>query len=395
MKQLMAALGAGCAFDMKSDPLIGAFARFSAADSAEEYLESYGLICRTLLSQNKSLSQYMHDLLMYGEHEFIARIASAPTAEQVRAVGFDIAAVKELSQYSADRLKALMSGCCDEKIVAALPNYDSGTFDYTAQYFLDCAARHGQGSLARYRAFTFEGGRLCPIERTDPIRLCDLKSYEAQRTQVVENTYCFVNGKAAQDVLLYGDRGTGKSSTVKALLNEYENLRLVELSKSGIAQLPRLFSMLRESPLRFIVMIDDLTFAEDDDRYGVLKAALEGSAAARPANVLIYATTNRRRIIKDSAGEQLGDNGANADAVDESMSLSDRFGLFVTFSRPTREVYLDIVEKLARERGITLEKQQLFAAAERYALRKNGRSPRTARRFVEYLGARLELGLEY
>lgn len=395
MKQLIAALCAGCAFDIKGDPLIGAFARFSAADSAEEHLESYGLICRTLLSQDRSLSQYLHDLLMYGEHEFIARIAAAPTAEQMRAVEFDIAAVKALSEYGADRFKALMSGCCDEKIVAALPDYKRGEFDYTAQYFLDYAARCGQGSLARYKAFTFEDGKLCPIAQTDPIRLCDLKSYEAQRAQVVENTYCFVNGKVAQDVLLYGDRGTGKSSTVKALLNEYENLRLVELPKSGIAQLPRLFSLLRESPLRFIVMIDDLTFAEDDDRYGVLKAALEGGVAARPANVLIYATTNRRRIIKDSAGEQLGDNGANADAVDESMSLSDRFGLFVTFSRPTREVYLDIVEKLARERGITLEKQQLFAAAERYALRKNGRSPRTARRFVEHLGARLELGLEY
>lgn len=395
MKQLIAALCAGFAFDIKGDPIIGAFARFSAADSAGEYLACYGLICRTLLSQNKSLSQYLHDLLMYGEHEFIAKAAAAPAAEQVRAVEFDIAAVKELSQYGADRLKTIMSGRCDERLIASLPDYQRGEFNYTAQYFLDYAACHGQGSLARFRAFTFEGGKLCPIEETDPIRLCDLKSYEAQRAQVVENTYCFVNGKAAQDVLLYGDRGTGKSSTVKALLNEYENLRLVELKKSDIPLLPALFSVLRKSPLRFIVMIDDLTFAEDDDRYGVLKAALEGSAAARPENVLIYATTNRRRIIKDAAGEQLGDNGANADAVDESMSLSDRFGLFVTFSRPTREVYLDIVEKLAAESGITLERQQLFAAAERYALRKNGRSPRTARRFVEYISARLELGLEY
>ena len=394
MKQLNTMLCAGCAFDIKNDPLIMAFSCIANGFEAN-CLTGYSRICRILLSENKSLSQYLHDLLIYGKHDFIEKIAKAPTAAQIKAVEFDLAAIKKLSRYSSEKLKAAMSDRCDDELLKALPDYEQGEFNYTAEYFIDFAAKHGSGMFARYKAFTFSEGELQPIEATDPIKLSDLKNYEAQRMQVVENTLCFVNGKPAHDVLLYGDRGTGKSSTVKALLNEYENLRLVELQKSDIALLPRLFKELQRSPLRFLVMIDDLTFAENDDRFGVLKAALEGSAAARPENVLIYATTNRRRIIKDSSSEHLGDNGANADAVDESMSLSDRFGLFVTFGRPTREVYLDIVKKLAVDNGIALADEQLFAAAERFALRRSGRSPRVARQFIEYLSAHIELGLEY
>lgn len=394
MKQLNTRLCAGCAFDIKNDPLIMAFSCIANGFEAN-CVTGYVRICRILLSENKSLSHYLHDMLVYGKHDFIKKIAKSPTEMQIKAVEFDVAAVKQLAEYSAEKLKAAMSDRCDSELLKALPDYEQGEFNYTAEYFLNFAAKHGSGMFARYKAFAFVDGGLSPIEETDPIRLSDLKNYEAQRGQVVENTLCFVSGKAAHDVLLYGDRGTGKSSTVKALLNEYEALRLVELPKSEISRLPKLFRELQSVPLYFIVMIDDLTFAENDDRFGALKAALEGSAAARPKNVLIYATTNRRRIVKDSASEQLGDNGANADAVDESMSLSDRFGLFVTFGRPTREVYLDIVKQLAEDMKITLPDEQLFAAAERFALRKNGRSPRVARQFTEYLAARLELGLEY
>ncbi len=394
MKQLNTMLCAGCAFDIKNDPLIMAFSCIAHGFEAN-CLTGYTRICRILLSENKSLSQYLHDLLVYGKHDFIEKIAKAPTEAQIKAVEFDLAAVKKLSEYSSEKLKATIADRCDKELLDALPDYEQGEFDYTTEYFLSFAAKHGSGMFAKYKAFTYNDSELQPIESTDPIRLSDLKNYEAQRDQVVENTLCFVNCKPAHDVLLYGDRGTGKSSTVKALLHEYETLRLVELPKSEIAQLPKLFRELQRSPLRFIVMIDDLTFAEDDDRFGVLKAALEGSAAARPENVLIYATTNRCRIIKDSSCEHLGDNGANADAVDESMSLSDRFGLFVTFGRPTREVYLDIVRKLAADKNINIPDEQLVAAAERFALRRSGRSPRTARRFVEYLSAHIDLGLEY
>ncbi len=394
MKQLIYKIKAGCAFDVKNDPLIMAFSCIANGFEANCYV-GYGRICRILLSENKSLAQYLHDMLVYGEQEFLVKCANSPTERQKKAVEFDVESVKELSEYSSDKLKSLMADRCDAEVLKSLPDYEQGTFDYTADYFIDHAAKFGSGIFAKYKAFSFDGENLCPIENTDPIRLSDLKNYEAQRNQVVENTMCFINHKPAQNVLLYGDRGTGKSSTVKALLNEYETLRMVELSKNDVAGLPRLFRILKNNPLRFIITIDDLTFAESDDRFGILKAALEGSLSARPENILIYATTNRRKIVKETSAERSGDDISRSDAIDESMSLADRFGLFVTFGKPNKEVYLDIVRKLAADKRVSLADEELCAAAERFALRRSGRSPRVARQFVEHISARLELGMDY
>ena len=233
------------------------------------------------------------------------------------------------------------------------------------------------------------------MDNIDPIRLTDLKNYELQRNQVIENTLAFLNGLPAQNVLLYGDRGCGKSSTIKAILNEYEELRMVELPKSEINGLPDLFGMLKDIPLHFIVTIDDLAFTEDDERFGVLKATLDGSLTARPDNVLIYSTTNRRKLIKESNGDRSVDDIGRSDAVDESMSLADRFGLFITFTQPNREIFFDIVRKLAEDREIDIEDSELTQAAERFALKRGGRSPRIARQFVDWLSSRIELGLDY
>jgi len=393
MKQLMYILNASYAFDIRHDPLVMAFSCIANGFEAN-CLTGYSRICRILLSENKSLAQYLHDLLIYGKHEFMEK-CTAPTEQQRKAVEFDIAAIKQLAQYSSEKLKAAMSDRVDSEVLSMLPDYEQGTFDYTADYFIEHYARYGSGIFAKYKAFSFDGEQLCPIDNTDPIRLSDLKNYEVQRNQVVENTVCFMSGKPAQNVLLYGDRGTGKSSTVKALLNEYDDLRMVELSKNDVGMLPKLFNMLKACPLRFIIMIDDLTFSENDDRFSVLKAVLEGSLAARPDNILIYATTNRRKIIKEAATEQLGGDAVSADAADESMSLADRFGLFVTFGKPDKAVYLDIVRKLAQDRGIAIGDEELCAAAERFALRRSGRSPRVARQVVDHIAARLELGMDY
>ena len=395
MNSVVNYLSACFMFDIQSDPLVKAFERICFCDTAHECFEAYSIICHTLLSENKSLSQYLYDLLAYGKHAVMEKCAASPTEMQKKGVEFDVMAVKLFSEYSSEKLKTAMSDRCDSEMLKALPDYEHGTFDYTAEYFIEHYARYGSGIFARYKAFSFDGEQLCPIESTDPIRLSDLKNYEVQRKQVVDNTICFLNGKPAQNVLLYGDRGTGKSSTVKALLNEYDELRMVELSKNDVSRLPLLFSLLKNSPLHFIVMIDDLTFVENDDRFGILKAALEGSLAACPANILVYATTNRRKIIKETSAERSGEEISRSDAIDESMTLADRFGLYVTFSKPDKKVYLDIVKKLADDRGLTLPDEELFAAAERFALRKSGRSPRTARRFVEHISACIDLGLEY
>ncbi len=389
-----------CAFDVKNDPILkgfskmfGDFGSLSAGSNSQYYsaksLQGYSEVVLQLLLSGKSLAQYFHDMLVFSDSPLIAECVKEPTELRMKAVQHDLDVLAELCIPSDKLRKKLIGSYGDE--AKNLPDYECGKFDYTAEYFIDYAKRIGTGLFARYRAFSFDG-ELHPIENTDKIRLSDLKNYEEQRRQIMDNTLCFLNDKPAQNVLLYGDRGTGKSSTVKALLNEYPELRMVEVSKNDIALMPKLFRKLSTVPLHFIVTIDDLSFSENDDRFGILKAVLEGSLSRRPENILIYATTNRRKIIRETAADR---EISGADAIDESMSLSDRFGLFVTFMRPDRRVYLDIVFKLAEDAGIDVSEEKLTAAAERFALNRGGRSPRTARQFVDWLEGRIALDLEY
>lgn len=378
-----------CAFNVKEDKVLRAFSDLGGR-SATRSIEAYSRICGTLLAADKSLGEYLKDMLLFSDSPLITLTAEDPTWLRRKAVECDLCIIGNIAGYSSQRLKEELSEKYGD-MFGALPDYEQGEFDCTANELIEFAARHGSGIFARYKAFSYRGG-LRPIENIDPIRLSDLKNYEAQRSQVVENTICFLNGKPAQNVLLYGDRGTGKSSTVKAILNEFEELRMIELSKSNVDELPELFRLLEHVPLKFIVTIDDLTFSENDDRFSILKAALEGFLSARPANILIYATTNRRKIIKETEFErEIG----GADAIDESMTLADRFGLFVTFSKPNKEVYLDIVGKLAADMGIDIPEEELFAAAERFALKRGGRSPRIARQFTDWLYGRIEMGMDY
>ena len=385
-----------CCFNVKDDPVLQGFKKLFA-DSAEESFEGYARIVGTVLKSGKTLAEYLHDMLVFSESPIVAEFAFGMTSTQDHfflrkdAIKYDIEVMRALCEETAAQIQIRLNTFYDTLDFGKLPLYDNGVFDYTPEYFLEYVRTNGGGMFAKYKAFTFDGA-LHPIEDPDRIKLADLKNYEAQRKQVVDNTVCFLSGKPAQNVLLYGDRGTGKSSTVKAIMNESKYLRMVEVAKNDIAVLPKLFRMLRDIPLHFIVMIDDLSFAENDDRFGILKGVLEGSLAAKPDNILIYATTNRRKIIRETAADR---EISGADAIDESMSLSDRFGLFVTFMKPDKQVYLDIVRQLADDKDIDLPEDELFAAAERFALKRGGRSPRTARQFVDWIDGRIALGLDY
>ncbi len=373
-----------CAFNVKDDVLLTDF--YCCSDeNAEEY---YSDIVNILLSSGQTLGEYLHDLLVYSNSPVIERCLHERKPALIKAIDYDLGVLKELVSLTSEQFRESLS---ENEILRGMPAYDNGTFDYDAEYFLDFAKKNGTGIFAKYRAFTFDG-ELKPVLKTDGVRLCDLKNYQVQRSQVIENTLCFLHNQPAQNVLLYGDRGTGKSSTVKAIFNEYRELRMVEVSRNDISELPALFELLGKVDMKFIVTIDDLSFAENDDRFGILKAALDGSLSARPDNILIYATTNRRKIIRETAADR---EISGSDAIDESMSLSDRFGLFVTFMRPDKQVYLDIVKQLADESGIDIPEDRLFAAAERFSTRRGGRSPRIAKQFVGWLKGRIELNLEY
>lgn len=385
-----------CCFNVKNDPVLMGFKKLFG-ESAEESFEGYAQIVGTVLMSGKTLAEYFHDMLVFSESPIVSEFAFGRAANtdhfylRKDALKYDLEVLRDLCEETAAQIQIRLNTFYDTLDFGKLPLYDNGVFDYTPEYFLEYVRTNGGGMFAKYKAFTFDG-ELHPIEEPDKIKLADLKNYEAQRKQVVDNTVCFLSGKPAQNVLLYGDRGTGKSSTVKAIMNESKYLRMVEVAKNDIAVLPKLFRILKDIPLHFIVMIDDLSFAENDDRFGILKAVLEGSLAAKPDNILIYATTNRRKIIRETAADR---EISGADAIDESMSLSDRFGLFVTFMKPDKQVYLDIVGKLADDKELEVSEEKLFAAAERFALKRGGRSPRTARQFVDWLDGRIALGLEY
>ncbi len=265
----------------------------------------------------------------------------------------------------------------------------------------DCAellagyyARHGAGIFGRERVFRWQGGRLLPVSRPDPARLSGLVGYEREREPLIRNTERFLSGLPAHHALLYGLPGTGKSSTVKAILNEYaeQGLRLVEVAKQDLAELPRVLDVLRRRGPRFILFVDDLSFEEHEIEYKALKALLEGSVSEPPENVRVYATSNRRNIVRESFSDREGgaDDDIHArDTMQEKLSLVARFGLRLTFPPPDRRLYLEIVTGLARERGLEISGLELAERAALWDQWHAGRSGRTARQFVDELEAEL------
>ena len=264
-----------------------------------------------------------------------------------------------------------------------------------AELLSDYHARHGAGPFGRHRAFRWSRDTLVPVERPDPVGLRDLISYEREREPLALNTRRLVAGSPAHHALLYGLPGTGKSSTVKALLNEYadEGLRLVEVPKEELGALPRLLDVLRDRGPRFILFVDDLSFEEHEVEYKSLKALLEGSVEEPPENVRVYATSNRRNLIRESFSDREEDGSDDVhprDTMQEKLSLAARFGLRLTFPAPNQKRYLEIVRGLVRERGIKLPDEALEERALLWDRWHAGRSGRTARQFVDELEAELD-----
>src|ERR687894_159695 len=253
-------------------------------------------------------------------------------------------------------------------------------------------ARYGAGPYGRHRAFLWREGRLLAVSRPDPVSLAELVAYEREREPLITNTERFLAGLPAHHALLYGLPGTGKSSTVKAIMNEYagEGLRLVEVKKEDLAALPRVLEVLRGRGPRFVLFVDDLSFEEHEVEYKSLKALLEGSIERPPENVRVYATSNRRNLIRERFSERDETDDVHArDTMQEKLSLAARFGLRITFPVPDQKRYLEIVSGLVEERGIKLCGEELRERALLWDRWHAGRSGRTARQFVDELEAEL------
>lgn len=269
-----------------------------------------------------------------------------------------------------------------------LPRFDTKMYDIEGDYIkrLDCIEKYGYGIYAKYKMFYIgESGTIVPVQSPDETRLSDLIDYKREQNIILDNTKALLLGKPAANILLTGDAGTGKSSTIKAVVNELSGsgLRIIEIRKEQLHKIPKILDELTENPLKFILFIDDLSFTKDDDNYSSLKAILEGSVSAKSNNVVIYATSNRRHLVKENFSDREGDDVHFNDTMQELLSLSERFGIQLTFNRPDKATYLDIVHNLAEKQGIEFSPEKLDIEAEKFALKRGTRSARAAKQFVD------------
>lgn len=248
--------------------------------------------------------------------------------------------------------------------------------------------KYGCGNMNLYKAFKWQADKgLVGISECDPITLDQLIGCDYQKKALVQNTEKFLAGKPCNNALLFGDSGTGKSSMVKAILNTYDDkgLRLIELSKSDFMYFNHILPLLRNRGLHYIIFLDDLSFEEFETEYKYMKALIEGGVEVKPQNVLIYATSNRRHLIRETWEERQGQDVHIADTRQEKLSLADRFGLSLTFTSPAQNGYLEMVAAIAKEHNIHLEANLLREKAIQWELAHGGRSGRVAKQFIQSL----------
>lgn len=435
-KTSLALASLGVYRQLLQDPVVAALRQLLGCLSrnpwdTEAFLQYYNELLQGLLSSpTPFLSGYLLNAVIYTDNPYAHALASGshPHPLLTQAAAHDLDALQMAAGLTPAKIKETASGrcptSCEAQVIWDLPEWlseeiesDSGghppatlkaafssaeNWSQALPALAEFHANRGSGYLARFIAFTWErnatGGYLRGIPAPDPIRLDDLIGYEEEHRVVVENTLQFLSGYPANNMLLYGDSGTGKSSTVKALLNEYhqKGLRLIELPKALLADFPAVIRRVRNLRQRFIIFVDDLVFAENEESYTSLKAVLEGGVETRPENVLIYATSNRRHLIRERCSDRSGlatgnydDELRSADTMQEKLSLSDRFGITVIFPSPDEQQYLQIAEGIAQKRGLTVDRNLLRKEALRWKLWQNGCSPRTARQFVDWLEGHL------
>ena len=376
------------------DPVVAKL--LDLTDRMEAGAPGYGPVCdavaqfeAALFEHTTNWGSYLSAAVLEAETVCVRQAASGILAPALQtALDSELAFLQALCGLTLDELlTAAGSATGQAQELAFLPRWETSSIDLPAAYAqrMSEVGKKGYGMFAKHHVFTVENGQLVPVKYPDPQRLSELPGYEKEREKVIANTKALLAGMPANNVLLYGDAGTGKSSAVKAIANEFapEGLRLVEVKKNQLYQIPDLMDKLAANPLKFILFIDDLSFTANDDNFAALKAILEGSVGGRAKNIAVYATSNRRHLIKETLTDRTGDDIHEADTRQELMSLSARFGLTVTFQRPEKARFETILAELAKQHGIDMPMDQLLVKAEAFAIRAGGRSPRVAKQFIE------------
>jgi predicted AAA+ superfamily ATPase len=378
---------------------------------AQDCLRAYGDFFKILAGKNQNWEEYLISQILISENPFSQQAQSEIPPALICAAKHDLQALQSFHECSVANLGEWVQSVAHlpilpvvwyvepQKIEAnpqlplieklrTLEDWTDAIEDLIAFY-----RQYGTGIFAEYKAFRWQQKEFIGISYPDTVKLNELVAYESPKETLIKNTEILLSGQLALHVLLYGSRGSGKSSLVKALLNEYadRNLRLIEVAKSELKSLPQIVERLRNKPQKFIIFVDDLSFEEDDDAFKALKVVLEGSLTARSKNVVVYATSNRRHLIReyfaDRPRPQDADEVNSWDTVQEKLSFSDRFGLTLTFEPASQKTYLQIVRHLVKLSHIEISTEKLEFQALQWATRHNGRSGRTARQFVDFLRA--------
>lgn len=372
--------------ELLQDPVIAAFQRMLASaelDDGDAFATACAVFEHRLFEKTENWTEYLSTAVLESENICVRRQAhgelSAVLSDSLQR---ELVLLNELSALTLEELTAEMSAAPDYFVEWVT---EAGTLPAEYAKRMQEVSTRGYGMFARNHVFVVEDGRLVPVKHPDPQRLSELPGYEKEREKVIANTEALLDGRPANNVLLYGDAGTGKSSAIKAIANEYaaRGLRLVEVKKNQLYQIPDLMDQLAANPLKFILFIDDLSFTTNDDNFAALKAILEGSVGGRAGNIAVYATSNRRHLIKETLDDRQGSDIHESDTRQELMSLAARFGLTVTFGQPDKSRFVQIVTDLVAQYGVEDDPEKLIVRAEAFAIRAGGRSPRVAKQFIE------------
>jgi len=371
--------------EVTKKPLLVHFSEYFQKETREEKIKAYSAFVSEIYKYGGSLTDTLLRYVFEDENVYVkARAKGRSIDKNIEiAVKNELSVFEELASLTPDDFKSDLS-------LSYVSPFASYKADFSSEYEKRVADifKHGYGIFASHPMFRLsDEGELEPIVSADKTTTDSFVGYKEERERVIANTRAFVLGKPAANALLCGDAGTGKSSTVKAVANSFfeEGVRLIELRKDQLSALPYVMGKISENPLKFIIFIDDLSFNKSDDNFSMLKAALEGSASAKAENAVIYATSNRRHIVKETFGDRDGEDVHRNDTLQETLSLSERFGLVVLFQKPNKQLYLEIVHELADRFSISMDKGELDLRAEEFALRKGNRSARCAEQFIHSL----------
>ena len=363
----------------------------AARRDGEEALAAYDQMFYRLHEEGcPGLGAWLWDALRYTETPCGTLLgAEGSDPELERAARRDVETLLQLAQLGAEDVRVALKPILTEEygpVLEALPAWETGapfTFEELAAFYRE----HGAGLYAKYRAFLWEEGQLVPVADPDCPHPLELLGYDQQRRQVLDNTRLLVEGKPSNNVLLFGDGGTGKSATVKSMLYlpGMENLRLIEIQKENLVGMPRLIRSLAGRRQSFILFIDDLAFDQDDKTYSSLKTILEGGLEKRPPNVAIYATSNRRHLVRQTFSDRAGDEVDAFETISEKTALAERFGLRIPYMTMSKVEYLALIDHLAGLYDVEMDREVLHAKAMEWEIRHAGRTPRVARQFIASL----------